>query len=253
MFTAQELRNQLAFALDAEYSDHYRDNEDYIPAINSSIKWLTNVVNMAMGQNKLGEEFFREISYSGVFQTDDISRISLTVFPSEVWTILAIYPLPITIKNKSVPTPVIDDLTYSYFRRDLIHRTAVNDCKRLNIEEWARNKDNPFEAGYEGDALCGDLVRYAYLNPLNHWNSNLGLHSQEIEIRPLLQNKLATVFWAKKPSEIVTLADNIEFPNSVRQLLFDKALNYIAYKQGDQTNLYTVTNADIQLLLSNIL
>ena len=37
MFTALELRNQLRFALDAEDSDHYRDDLDIIPAINESI------------------------------------------------------------------------------------------------------------------------------------------------------------------------------------------------------------------------
>ena len=32
-------------------------------------------------------------------------------------------------------------------------------------------------------------------------------------------------------------------------MLFDKALNYIAYKQGDQTNIYSVTNQDVQQLI----
>jgi len=49
---------------------------------------------------------------------------------------------------------------------------------------------------------------------------------------------------------ITNLSQNVEFPNSVFQLLFDKALNYIAYKQGDQTNIYGVTAQDIQQLLS---
>jgi hypothetical protein len=48
----------------------------------------------------------------------------------------------------------------------------------------------------------------------------------------------------------VTLADEISFPHSVFQLLFDKALNYIAYKQGDQTNLFGVTSQDINQLLN---
>jgi hypothetical protein len=39
MFTALELRNQIRFALDAENSDHYRDDMDIIPSINAAIKW----------------------------------------------------------------------------------------------------------------------------------------------------------------------------------------------------------------------
>ena len=96
MIQAQELRDQLAFALDAEGSDHYIDDLDYIPAMNAAIKWLTNVVNSAFGKDKIGEEFFRDLTYSGVFRTDDCSRVSLNVFPNDVWSILAIYINPET-------------------------------------------------------------------------------------------------------------------------------------------------------------
>jgi hypothetical protein len=249
MFTALEIRNQLAAALDAEHSDHYRDQEDYIPAINGAIRWMVSVVNMALGQNKIGEEFFREISYTGVFRTDNNSRISLSVFPSEVWSILAIYPKCDTQVRKDRPVPIFPDDTISYFVPNKIYVTSVHDCKRLSVEEWSRNKVNPFEAGYDGSAICGDLIQYAYLSPLNHWNTNTGAHSSEIEIRPRLINEMAAVVWAKKPTEISTINDDIEFPDSVKQLLFNKALNYIAYKQGDGTTAYTVSNNDIQLLL----
>ena len=249
MFTALEIRNQLASALDAENSDHYKDELDYIPAINDAIRWLTGVVNMALGQNKIGEEFFREISYSGIFQMDQDSRVSLSVFPSEVWTILSVFPLPTTRTRKDVPAPIVDDLTRSYFRPDKIYVSSDLDCKRLNIEEWSRNKQNPFEAGYDGDQICGDLIRYAYLNPFNHWNRNTGIHSNELEVRPSIKNQLVAIFWAKKPTEVITINDNIEFPNSVRQLLFDKALNYISFKQGDGTSIYSVSQQEIQMLL----
>jgi len=91
---------------------------------------------------------------------------------------------------------------------------------------------------------------YAYLSPFNYQGLNSGANSSEIEIRPPIANGKITVFWAKKPSPITSLSENIEFPNSVFQLLFDKALNYIAYKQGDQTSIYGVTSQDIQQLLS---
>jgi hypothetical protein len=248
MIQALELRNQLAFALDAEGSDHYRDDQDYIPAINGAIKSLTAIINSALGQNKLGEEFFREISYSGVFRTDLNSRISLSVFPNEVWSILAIYPKPNT-SGTVIPTPLT---TRSYYMDGLLHVSADKDCKRLTIEEWSKNKLNPLEAGYDGNQICDDLKRYAYLNPINYGGVNSGFNSQELEIRPKLENLYATVFWAKMPTVITDINDNIEFPSSCFPLLFNKALNYIAYKQGDSTNLYSVSNADIQQLLSLI-
>jgi hypothetical protein len=250
MFTALELRNQLRFALDAEDSDHYRDDLDIIPAINASIKWLTSVVNSAYGQDKIGEEFFRELSTSGVFRTSNTSRVSLAIFPSEVWSILAIYPNPVTSVISGIPTPVTPDSTRSYLLNNKLHVTAETSCKRLNLEEWATNYGNPFEAGYEGNQICEDLKLYAYLTPINYQQTSSSFRTQELEIRPSLSNKEVTIFWAKKPPQIVTLADEISFPHSVFQLLFDKALNYIAYKQGDQTTLYGVTSQDINQLLN---
>lgn len=250
MFTALELRNQLRFALDAEDSDHYRDDLDIIPAINASIKWLTSVVNSAYGQDKIGEEFFRELSTSGVFRTSNTSRVSLAIFPSEVWSILAIYPNPVTTAISGVPAPATPDTTRSYLLNNKLHITAETSCKRLNLEEWATNYGNPFEAGYQGDQICDDLKLYAYLTPINYQQTSSSFRTQELEIRPSLSNKEVTIFWAKKPPQIVTLNDEISFPHSVFQLLFDKALNYIAYKQGDQTTLYGVTSQDINQLLN---
>lgn len=246
MIQALELRNQLAFALDAESSQHYLDATDYIPAINASVKWLTAVINSALGQDKLSEEFFREVSYSGVFRTDLNSRISLQAFPNEVWSILAIYPKP-TTSGTVIATPLT---TRSYYMDGLLHVSADKDCKRLTIEEWSKNKLNPLEAGYDGDQICDDLKRYAFLNPINYGGVNSGVNSQEIEIRPRLENLYATVFWAKMPTVITDINDNIEFPSSCFQLLFNKSLNYISYKQGDSTNLYSVSSNDIQQLLS---
>lgn len=249
MFTALELRNQLAFALDAEGSEHYLDNVDYIPAINASMKWLTSVVNAAYGQGKIGEEFFRELSYSGVFQTSVNSRISFNTFPSEVWTILAVYPLPDVQVDTNLPVPNTPDIYMSYYLSNLIHLDADYSCKRLNIEEWAVNKVNPFEAGFDAEYVCPDLRRYAYLAPINYNRLATGSKSQELEIRPKLSNKKVSIFWVKKPDVITNINDNIGFPNSVFQLLFNKALFYISFKQGDGTTINSVSNADIQQLL----
>ena len=249
MISAQELRNQMAFALDAEGSDYYRDDLDYIPAINAAIKWLTSVVNLTLGEDKLGEEFFREVAYSGIFQANDYSRISLSVFPTEPWTILSVFPLPTVESIGAAPTI---PSTESAYRDDLIYVNSTYDCKRLTIEEWSRNKDNPFEAGYEGNQMPSVLKRYSYLSPINHTNSNIGNRSKEIEIRPYMGAQLAAIFWVKKPELIASLSDNIEFPSSVFQLLFNKALQYISFKQGDSTTVFSATAADMQLLLRAI-
>jgi len=252
MIQVQELRNQLAFALDAEGSDHYRDDLDYIPAINASVKWLTNVINSALGKDKIAEEFFRDLSYSGVFKTDDCSRVSLNVFPNDVWSVLAVYVDPETRVINGQTAPIVTTTTDSYFMNNLLHKSSYQSCKRLSVEEWATSRPNPFEDGYDGDQLCDNLKQYAYLNPINYENNNQGIIANELEIRPAIVNDNVSIFWVKKPSVITAITDDIEFPDSVFQLLFNKALSYIAYKQGDQTNIHSVTREDITLLLNVI-
>lgn len=252
MIQVQELRDQLAFALDAEGSDHYIDALDYIPAMNAAVKWLTNVINAALGRDKLGEEFFRDLTYSGVFRTDDCSRVSLNTFPNDVWSILSVYVDPTTRSITGQTPPVTSDDTTSYFLNNLLHKSSFKSCKRLSIEEWATSRANPFEDGYDGEQICDELKQYAYLNPINYENTNLGENAQEIEIRPEVVNDNVTIFWVKKPTVISSISDQIEFPDSVFQLLFNKALNYISYKQGDNTTIHSVTERDIALLLNVI-
>jgi hypothetical protein len=243
----------MLFALDAEGSDHYDDDRDIIPAINAAMRWMTNVVNLALGRNKAAEEVFRDISIMRVFQTSEDSRISLDEFPDPVWTILAVYPLPTTkITGEALVPPV--STKHSVHRPDLYFVTADYSCKRLNSEEWIDNKNNPFEAGYIGiDPLCPDLVDYAYLAPKNYDPVNPAAQiNREIEIRPVVDQGLIAVEYVKQPTVVALLADDIDFPQTTFQMIFDKALQYIAYKQGDQTSIYTVTSQDINTLINAI-
>lgn len=252
MISVQDLRNRLAFALDAEGSDHYLDSVDYIPAINLAVEWLTTVITSAYGQNKIGEEFFRELTLSGVFLTNDSSRVSLNVFPSEVWSILAIYVNPTTEEIQGLPIPSTPNAKQSYYLSNLLHKSSDLDCKRLSLEEWARNKKNPFEHGYDGNQICEDLKLYAYLNPITYNPSGTTSFRDEVEVRPAVINRPITIFWVKRPDPVTSITDTIDFPNSVFNMLFNKALNYIAYKQGDQTNVYTVSTQDIQQLATSL-
>lgn len=248
---AQTVADQMRFALDAEGADHYDDALDIIPAINASMKWLSNVMTIAFGQQKIGEEIFQDISISSVFQTSKNSRISLSVFPDPVWTILAVFPEPVTDSTGQIFTPPISS-TYSALRNDLYHITSEKDAKRLTIEEWIINKGNPFESGYVGDSVCDELKEFAYLAPINYSPLGTDTIDREIEIRPALDQKLVTVVFAKQPTPIVALVDFIEFPDTAFQTLFNKALQYISYKQGDGTNLNSITTQDIQLLVQSI-
>lgn len=248
---AQDIANAMRAQLDAEGADHYKDQLDIIPAINNAVRWLESVVNSTLGQKKPGEEIFRDLTYADVFTTSQYSRVSLEDFRFEVWTINSVEVLP-TTSVTGAAAPAMTNPKKSYYRPDLFHVSATKYTKRLTVEEWTINRGNPFMPGYEGDAICDGIKEYAYLNPVTYNPDNTVAIAKEIEVRPALNQQLVTVFYAKKPDEITALTDDVEFPYTVFQLLLAKALAYIAVKQGDETTLWTVSQADINQLLQTI-
>lgn len=250
---ASDLASQIRFALDAEGADHYKDDLDIIPSINAAQRWLTSVINKHLGSEKFTEESFSDLSHARVFQTSQNSRIKLEIFPHEVWSILAVYPFPVTRNNGLEYSQTDTDPNKSFLLLDLFHVSGEKSAKRLTLEEWATNRRNPFEAGYEGSDICDELKDYAYLDPIDYnFEGNENDRLPEIEIRPLIDRGQVTVFYLQKPEEITTLNDNILFPDNMFQMLFNKALDYISYKQGDNTNLNTITTQDIANLYKSI-
>lgn len=253
MISSNAINTAMRAALDAENSDHYTAQEDIIPAINDSIRWLVSVINATLGQKKPGEEALRDLMTATVMRTSQDSRVSLNQLPNEVWTITSVEALPVTGATGGA-TPAMPNDKQSYYRSDLYHISPTKYTKRLTIEEWTISKnENPFAPGYDGDAICDGLKEYAYLNPVTYNPDNTVSISSEIEISPRLNKELVTIFYAKTPTVITILGNNdIEFPDSLFQIILARALAFIAYKQGDQTNLWSVSQSDINFLLQTI-
>jgi len=75
----------------------------------------------------------------------------------------------------------------------------------------------------------------------------------ELEILPAVLNELVAVAYLKYPERITgTEAGKqfITFPDSLINLVTEKALQFISYKQGDSTNLYGVSRADVKELIT---
>lgn len=252
MILAQDVFTAMRAELDAEGSDHYTDAEDLVPATNNAIRWLVSVINATLGQKKPGEEILRDLSYADVFSTSQDSRITLDSFRFDVWTINSVEVLPVT-GTTGAATPAMPNDKLSYYRPDLYHIRPTKPTKRLTVEEWTISTiENPFAAGYDGDSICDGLKEYAYLNPVTYNPDNTVDIEREIEISPALNKQLVTVFYAKVPTPIVDGTDNIEFPESVFQLLLARALAFVSIKTGDGTTLWSVTQQDINLLLQTI-
>ena len=97
MIPVQTIVDRCNFALDAEGSGRYLFEQDFKPAINSSIEWLVAVFNRVFAEKKLSEENLRELIKTRVFLASAFSRLNLdkdSLDGDSLWTILRVMPSP---------------------------------------------------------------------------------------------------------------------------------------------------------------
>lgn len=241
----QEINDRMLSALDAEGSDRYLFDNDIKPAVNYSIEFIVSIFNKGFAENKLSGESLRELVKIGVWQANNFSRIAFDsgVMGHKLWTILAVYPEIVTqpfFNPSPNPNPAL-----SSFMPGLSYVSGKACTNRMNFEEWNDNQENVFMPG--NNILTGALVDYAYLDFADYSSSgytNPG--GQEITIRPTVANKLIALGYLKRPTSVALISDSIQFPDSLINIIMDKALQFIATKQGDNTTLYGVTAKDVQ-------
>ncbi len=243
MIQVQSVIERINSALDAEGSDRYLFEQDLKPAINYSVEFLSAVVNKAFDEKKLSGENFRELIFVRIFQASQFSRIAFNQpnFTDKVWTVMRVNPLA-TVYPSTAPA-LLSNPEDSAFMDGLSYVDSEQSARRLTLEEWDENKKNVFEAG--NNILTGSLVSYAYLTDANYGSTSYSTPGSEIEVRPSAAGQFVGVTYLKYPSPITQQTDSIEFPDTMINLIVQKALNFIAFKQGDQTNLYNVTTKDI--------
>jgi hypothetical protein len=247
MIPVQTIVDRCNFALDAEGSGRYLFEQDFKPAINSSIEWLVAVFNRVFAEKKLSEENLRELIKTRVFLASAFSRLNLdkdSLDGDSLWTILRVMPSPrvypefdeSSIEGCDKKSKLMDELLYV---------GSSKSAKRLTLEEWEENEGNIFEAG---NIIANESFRnYAYLN-IGEYLTSKWTGGKEIEIRPDVSKKLVALTYLRYPGKVESIDDILPFPESMIDLIFQKALNFMSYKQGDQTTLYAVTTRDIQML-----
>lgn len=249
MIVASTIRDKVKADVDAEGSDYYTDALDYIPAINKSIDWCVAVINMAYAQKKISEEAFVDLTRVRIYQTSTFSRILLpgATQTDTIWTILSVLPLPVCYPNNNITVTASD--VASFFRGDLSFRSCANTCERLTVEEWEQNVNNPFEAGHNIET--GETASvYGYLAPQDYTSSAYVVPGSEIEIRPALSKRLCAIRYAKVPTQITAIGNNIEFPQSMADIIYLKTLANIGIKQGDQSTIIGNADRDLKVLLA---
>jgi hypothetical protein len=249
MISVQTVIERLESVLDAEGSDRYTFVRDFKPAINSSVEFLQAIFNKAFAEKKLSEEDLKELVKVVVFQTNQFSRINLDQMNDSIWSLLRVNPEPVLTPLNPTITPSSSPAD-SLWRQDLSYVKSKYSCKLLSLEQWEENVDNIFEAGNE--RLLNSFKSYAYLNFASYASSAYNVPNPEIEIRPEVINGFVSVTYLKYPTLVTAETDLIELPKSLTNLVWEKAANIISYKQGDQTNLYTVTREDINILVGQM-
>lgn len=249
----QTIVDRLQSALDADgQGDYYLFDQDYKPAINYAIDYMVGVINTKLEGEKASLESLRELIKTRVYQASNYSRVSFDA-ADNVWSVLAVYPNPTVARDTGValPNPATTPAA-SYLIDGASHLSADESAKRLTLEEWNETKVNPFVSG-NSILTAAPFRQYAYLS-FNDYSSTYQYDSvSEIEVRPTINGELVSISFLRYPTLVSLVTDNVEFPQSMTNLIVTLALRWIAYKQGDNTNIYSVSDRDIQALFNTAL
>ena len=245
MIPVQTIVDRVTSILDAEGSDRYLFDQDFKPAINLTKDWVVAVFNKAFAEKKLSEENLKELVKTKVWTTSTFSRINIDPSVINVWSILGIIPKPTVYPAASIPTVGVNPDT-STLETGVSYISSEFSARRLTIEEWNENKNNVFEAG--NNVLTTSFTEYAYLNQGDYSSTNYTT-AGEIEVRPSVPTEFVAITYLRYPLDINVIGDSIEFPQTLTDLIVNKVLNYISFKQGDQTNLFSVSGSEVATLV----
>lgn len=249
--SVQEIVDRSTSALDAEDSERYLFDQDFKPAINYAQDWVVSVINRSMENNKFSGESLRELVKVGVWQANNFSRIAFNeaVMNEKLWSVLALYPNPV-VSPFATPSP-FPNKAESRYMPNLAFASGKACSNRLTLEQWNDNADNIFMPG--NNILTGPLSDYAYLGFADYSSASYDNPGKfELEIRPSVANKFVAMAYLKKPVTVTAIGDDVQFPDTLMDIMIEKTLMFMSAKQGDQTNLYAVTNADINRLVTLI-
>jgi len=245
-----QIRTLLAASLDAEGSQRYTDNEDYIPAINYAIDYVTLAFNSIFSQKKLSEEVLKELTYVKVWMPSLYNRIAFDSIKvgMDLWTIIAVYPKCRTVKPHYI-TPVLSTQESQFLHES--YYSGDYSAKRLTLEEWTDRNRNIFSAG-SPLISCPDVIQYAWVNFADYTGGySLANNPFEIEVSPSVVNERVAIAFLKKPIKVIAVTDNIEFPDVLQNLIFTTALKYITFKQNNsKISLYETSSVDQKNIIS---
>lgn len=251
MILVSDILDEVKASLDAEGDDHYTFPRDYLPALNNSMFWIMSILKKAMSEAKFADESFSDISVVRVFITSTFSRVEFnpSVLGHEVFTISAVIAKPVTYPNDPIPpagTPVESSPSDEMFVR------PGKPVHLMTIEEISNAVENIYAPGYAGSGICDNLKTYAYLPATTFINGTYEELVKEITISPPIPREYVAISYLRSPDLIEDEGDSMPFPLSLKPMIVARTLQFISDKQGDSTNLYSVSAQDVKNLIQSI-
>lgn len=274
-FTAQEVVNAASQQVDAEASQRYLPDQDWLPAINAAYRRAMAACTFALANRKGSEEQLSELKVDLLFRTNGVGAIDIggarsALNPAQVngfkpWSVLAVYaeperysllpqaPLP------AWPIPPNGSLTYYWDGGSSRPAASRFPVHRHTAEELAVLATNIAMSGNEVLALSssgqpGKMRSYAYAIAGDQHSINESIPGEapgmSLLLRPvaLSRNAWFWVSYLKAPGALTTMTGTntgtILFPPSFLQPITEWTLQYLSIKQGDGTNLYGATEKD---------
>jgi len=238
---ASDVFAQIRAQLDDDYSDRYKEAQDLVPAVNAAVRYLVQVLNFAFEQKRLAPEALRElirVEIVPVTGTGNVRKANITAAGLSIWTVLGVEPSPVVYEETSTTAAPED---YWEIKNKL--------ADRLTLEEWQEQSEDPFSAG-SLIAIPSVFVRAGYIGPGRYFDAV----NDYIMIRPgsLFTEAFAGIWYLKNPTAVASGSSQIEFPQSVFNLIVDKSLNYIARQHSPEDKLGPITDKEVIQVVSLI-
>lgn len=236
MILASDLKLAIQPLLEAEGTQRFTDRQDYIPAINSALRSANALVGAVFAENKGGEEMFRDITVTRVFQTNGLGGLTMTEaeLGHKVWSIAAIYAEPTFLPSS--PAILALGEAQSQWRTDVTMATPGKfQVYRTTLEKISQTETNMFMEGNEVLA-DGPNRSYAYYWVGDRSTTNYQPGDAELVVIPASRTPrtLVGVSYLKGVDPIVDLTASIPYPASIFQILRDLAANDLSIKMGSR-------------------
>lgn len=239
MILASDIFDAIRTHLDDDSSGRYSESDDLAPVVNAAIRYLISVFNAAFEQKKFAPENLRElvrVEILPVTGSGNVKKVNLTDGNLlDVWTIFGIEPSPEFADSTTTTEPGVHYETRNKF------------ADRLTLEQWNESSEDPFSAGSLQN-IPSTFKRAAYMGPGRYY----GPTDDYILIKPssLFTEDFVGIWYLVNPSKVTDGVSEVEFPQSLFNLIVDKSLNYLSRQHSPEDKLGTITEKDVMQLIS---